>query len=384
MRCTNSGIAIALFLAASTTSHAADCGPRNVSRELPGPAPNAANTVAAMKAAKDGDQAEALRIYRIIDADGLAPALNLPSNYPWREVIISKQVGDLGGARTAIGIYYEKGIVVTRDYAEAAKWYAKSIATEYCGSPAISAAYLNLGRLYLYGLGVATDKAKTKALWQKMSPALDSLVRLLDDNALPKTIEAWDSFDFKQAIARLDARKQANIRHLTCIPNSPFDKDWKGRLIEPTAFQVFVNPTKLSIKITGSGPIGAGEYIDGREHSYGVHSGSVEQVQITDYKITFGTTTIDNGNRRYSIYNYDRMRNLFISYSVGSSTITAYCGNNLEEAKANLVSSRKARCEKGRSESAAFSACYTACRGLLSCVKQCPQVSNYGDLQQCN
>jgi hypothetical protein len=214
--------ALLLVVALDGTAHAG-CGPENASRQLPGPPPNGSETVAAIKAAKSGNYNEAMQLYKNIDAQGLAPALSLPANYPWRENIIFKQASDLAAARAGIGYFYEKGLGVPQDFSQAAKWYNKSYHDNYCGTTAVSpGAALNLGRLYAYGRGVPLDKSKAKAIWE--GAGINSLARLLDGNGLPKTMEEWDRFDFKQAFAKLDAKNRTVRRSVSPSQTRAFGK----------------------------------------------------------------------------------------------------------------------------------------------------------------
>lgn len=198
-------LTVAISISAGAAN--AGCGPDNVSGQLPGPAPWASEFNAAETASKNGDYDEALRILQDIDSRGEAGATTLPSNYPWRELVIGKQVYVLAYARVDIGVLYEKGLGVPQNYSEAAKWYEKALNTGYCGTTTRTAAALNLGRLYLYGKGVPESKAKAREIWVQGS--LVNFVRLLDASALPRTLADWDHFDVNQAVSQLNAKEAA-------------------------------------------------------------------------------------------------------------------------------------------------------------------------------
>jgi hypothetical protein len=121
-------------------------------------------------------------------------------------------------ARGRIGFYYDRGLGVPQNHAEAASWYLKAINTKRtAGTPLLFSSYSNLGLLYAYGLGVPQDRARARELLELSSEInhYTDLLRLFDNNALPKTMEV-DPNLFSQevsvAIAKLneaDARNQA-------------------------------------------------------------------------------------------------------------------------------------------------------------------------------
>ncbi len=63
-------------------------------------------------------------------------------------------------AQNNLGIMYDQGRIVTRDYGEAARWYREAI---HRGESSASA---NLGRLYALGLGVETDLDEAERLFR--------------------------------------------------------------------------------------------------------------------------------------------------------------------------------------------------------------------------
>jgi len=60
-------------------------------------------------------------------------------------------------ARVKLGSYYDYGLGVNQNYAEAVNWYSKAISASLVSGgdmPARGTAMRNLGILYAYGLGV--------------------------------------------------------------------------------------------------------------------------------------------------------------------------------------------------------------------------------------
>jgi tetratricopeptide (TPR) repeat protein len=120
----------------------------------------------------------------------------------------------LAFARSGIGKYYLSGYAVQQNYTEAARWYQKAVDTRdtHGGETGIGrAAKHSLGLLYAYGLGVPRDRAKARQIWVSMgggTPNADDLVKLLDNNALPRT---YISSTFRQeedeALAALNAKE---------------------------------------------------------------------------------------------------------------------------------------------------------------------------------
>jgi TPR repeat protein len=62
----------------------------------------------------------------------------------------SAEKGEPDG-QTTLGLYYELGLGVARDYAEAVKWYRKAAEQSY------ATAQYYLGEMYYYGRGVTQD-----------------------------------------------------------------------------------------------------------------------------------------------------------------------------------------------------------------------------------
>ena len=177
-----------------------------------------------------------------------------------------------------------------------------------------------------------------------------------------------------------------DIIKILCVPNGPPDFDWKSRPIAPKSFEFIVNPKTLTVSVRGSSPFGTGEYVDGKETTYDPHSGSIQEVQVSDQSITFGATTVRSGNRQTSLNTFDRVRNRFLSIGVNHTTILAYCGSTVEVAVERMASERKERCQKGRADGEAYSSCWRACmseRGGPRCVQQCPRL-NLDDTSQCD
>jgi len=138
--------------------------------------------------------------------------------------------------------------------------------------------------------------------------------------------------------------------------------------------------------VRGSSPFGTGEYVDGKETTYDPHSGSIQEVQVSDQYVTFGTVTVRSGSRQTSLNTFDRVRNRFLSIGVNHTTILAYCGSTVEVAVERMASERKERCQKGRADGEAYSSCWRACmseRGGPRCVQQCPRL-NLDDTSQCD
>lgn len=212
------------------------------------PAPSAAPSVphpsnqamwADYRAATAADQAhnytEALRLWRQVDAEPEAyvvfPSLNSADlsqgHYPGRSMAedyadkAKDYAEGLAFARGGIGRYYMYGLGVPKDYDEAARWYLKAVNTrDLTGTSGLlrNALRIQLGLLYAYGLGVPQDRQEARQLWVQGEGSnrygTAEFIRLLDNNALPKTLEEPDLFrqEVHAAIVKLDeedARKQA-------------------------------------------------------------------------------------------------------------------------------------------------------------------------------
>jgi Sel1 repeat len=136
------------------------------------------DTRAAFEADRAGNFAEALRLFRKLDAEGRAAS---PS--------------DLAAARERIGEYYEKGLGgVTQDYGVAASWYEKAI-----NAWPSTRARIRLGFLYANGLGRPQDRAKARELFTSLGPSFQIYATLLDHNLLPKRDEDVTRADFEKA-----------------------------------------------------------------------------------------------------------------------------------------------------------------------------------------
>ena len=81
---------------------------------------------------------------------------------------------------------------------------------------------MELGVLYAYGLGVAKDPQRAQQLWSdstEVAPGLrpggSALIRLMKHDALPKTMDDWNSF--QQEVTTVNARmeeKEAQEREI--------------------------------------------------------------------------------------------------------------------------------------------------------------------------
>ena len=90
----------------------------------------------------------------------------------WKEAVAAIDAGNLAPMQTladagdaaaqhSLGVLYEKGEGVSKDYAQARAWYQKAAAKENR-----SAAY-NLGNHYRYGLGVVQDYQQARQWYEK-------------------------------------------------------------------------------------------------------------------------------------------------------------------------------------------------------------------------
>jgi TPR repeat protein len=70
-------------------------------------------------------------------------------------------------AQNNLGYLYENGLGVTRDYAEAARWYQLAADSGY------ARAQFHLGVLYAEGLGLPLNKPKGRALIEQASRSGD-------------------------------------------------------------------------------------------------------------------------------------------------------------------------------------------------------------------
>jgi hypothetical protein len=154
------------------------------------------DTRAAFDADRVGNYAEALRLFRKLDAEGR----------------VAGSPANLAAAREKIGEYYEKGLGgLGQDYRAAASWYEKAID----GGPSIRAT-IRLGFLYANGLGRPQDRAKARELFVSAGPSFQTYVTLLDHNMLPKSDEDVRRSDFEKS-KRAPEEKAALMIH----PPSP-------------------------------------------------------------------------------------------------------------------------------------------------------------------
>jgi hypothetical protein len=190
------------------------------------------NDVRAANAARAAhNDTEAMRLWRQIDAEpevdvafaGLPlPVTDPPGVYPQtaenltaiRETDYARS---LAWARGMIGVYYQRGLGVPQDYAEAARWYLKSINTRVIEKTLQQGnSERSLAVLYAYGLGVSQDRGRARQLSGQYTDGdanMAMLVRLLDNDDLPKTYNDasfWQ--EVRTRVAELDAdeaKKQA-------------------------------------------------------------------------------------------------------------------------------------------------------------------------------
>jgi hypothetical protein len=201
--------------------------------------PDASRTEKILKAASDIERAaratenptEEIRLWREVDAepDASIAFAGVPmtansiqnNNYHYGTLSAAQEYANgLAQARVMIGNYYQNGVAVRQDYAEAAAWYQKaSNTTDPTGERTLfgNVAAKNLGLLYAYGLGVPQNRATARQLWETWpagSGGNRGLLRLLDADALPKTMVGNDHFwdEVNSAVVEVDAddaRKQA-------------------------------------------------------------------------------------------------------------------------------------------------------------------------------
>jgi hypothetical protein len=202
----------------------------------PGPDPSRVQVPiirAALAASRAQNYAEAMRLWRQVDAE---PEVDVAfAGLPLTDISSSGGLMNFGNARFAaaysaglaharldIGSYYEYGLGVPQDYAEAARWYQKCIDTkDIHGGATLPArqAKRNLGLLYAYGLGVPQDRTRAKQIWASLDTALtpnaNDLLALLDINALPQAMTDDDAFwrevsaNSVPILAKQEAQRQA-------------------------------------------------------------------------------------------------------------------------------------------------------------------------------
>lgn len=110
------------------------------------------------------DYNEAIRWYRTAHEKGFRSHVNLPDNIRFAETAIIAEQGD-PAAQVQLGTMYLNGIGVNRDDNEAARWYRKA------SEQAHADGMLNLGRVYSSGSGVAKDEAEA-TLWYRRAAGL--------------------------------------------------------------------------------------------------------------------------------------------------------------------------------------------------------------------
>jgi hypothetical protein len=175
------------------------------------PEPNRADTRAAMQRAGGGTRsplndlpanrklfAEAFPLMQKVDAEGTTALSELPPSTPRIDTVIDKHLINLIWARAMLGVFYEEGRAPPVDYGQAAKFYQKSVDTQFVDErgcvhswPPSYAMLKHLAGFYAYGLGVPQNRTKAKELLQKAGPSAASIVYLLDHDALPKDFKAY-------------------------------------------------------------------------------------------------------------------------------------------------------------------------------------------------
>jgi TPR repeat protein len=166
---------------------------------------------------------EQVRLLREIDAEpevdvafaDLPIPTKHPSYAPTPENLMANRIieyaDNLAWARAWIGSYYERGgDSIPPNYAEAARWYQKALDTKTIEKSLEQGnAERRLALLYAYGEGVPQDQAKARQTWSKYAASDGNsamLLRLLDHNALPKTL---NEEEIQAAIAKAHADDNA-------------------------------------------------------------------------------------------------------------------------------------------------------------------------------
>lgn len=174
------------------------------------PEPNRADTRAAMERAGGTRSplndlpayrkrfAEAFPLMQKIDAEGTTALSELPPSTPRIDTVIDKHLINLIWARAMLGVFYEEGRAPPVDYGQAAKFYQKSVDTQFVDErgcvhswPPSYATLKHLAGFYAYGLGVPQNRAKAEELLQKAGPNAASIVYLLNHDALPKDFNIY-------------------------------------------------------------------------------------------------------------------------------------------------------------------------------------------------
>lgn len=162
---------------------------------------------AAQAAAKAGNDEEALRLFKAIDANAPAIKAEVAQKAPPGVTVsmsaspaqnsltmdMDALLGELAAAQRKIGQYYE----YMGQYSTAASWYEKANASMHVRGGRDMAASVHLGFLYAFGRGVPRDRAKAMELFGGRSEGLfaetgateSAYAYLLDYNRLPEHVE---------------------------------------------------------------------------------------------------------------------------------------------------------------------------------------------------
>jgi TPR repeat protein len=97
-------------------------------------------------------------------------------------------------AQYNLGFLYDTGIGVARDFAEAAKWYVRSVDQGDAGAQA------NLGAMYAQGQGVPRDNVQAY-MWSSLAAAQGDSDALKNRNAVAKAMTP-DQIAEAQRLAR--------------------------------------------------------------------------------------------------------------------------------------------------------------------------------------
>jgi hypothetical protein len=146
-------------------------GGRNQSRDVP---PRSANEMAASQASaalKTGNYELALALWNQIDESDPRAISDLSPSTSWVDLRNDREVGAVGAARVGLVRLYEEGQGVRQSYAEAAKWYEKTVQTKFVDDrkcvhqPYQFHAMERLGLFYVYGLGVQKNQKRSRELF---------------------------------------------------------------------------------------------------------------------------------------------------------------------------------------------------------------------------
>ena len=165
-------VARRIQLPASNSAPEATAAPQNGGPEN--------DVLAAIKANRQGNYAEAMRLFQNIDAEpdpspSLASMDFFTAKRMGREVMHNyfaehKFLSGRAAARERIGEYYEKGRSVPQDYRLAASWYGRAIDQSNGDAPSVRAK-VRLAFLYANGLGVPRDRVKARELLVSLGPS---------------------------------------------------------------------------------------------------------------------------------------------------------------------------------------------------------------------